>query len=181
MNRKPVPRQHRRFSLPATPTHLPLGLNRSIPEGSDIFQKALEDLYENEPNHAPKGPDISQTFGFSGLNNIQEQDESDENDSDDHLTVDAHFEEMRTSPGRRHSSPCVSETKLCGVDETDSKPETTMEAIMRQHNKFRKEYFVKHGHWPVSAAKNGATRPVRPSSHSIDSVHATRARAKTVK
>jgi len=158
--RRVIPRQHRRFSLPSTPTQLPTipGYNRSIPEGSDIFQQALEDLYTNEPNHAP--PKSENTFGdlgFNGLNNIQEMNESDYVESEDEVDAAAGDNvNQLASPGRRHSSPSCftarSESDLSENFKTINLNNGTSDSVAKDFAKLRKQYFIKHGRWPVSNA-----------------------------
>lgn len=164
MNRKRViPRQHRRYSLPATPTQLPVmhGFNKRIPEGSDIFQQALEELCANEPNHAPAKPTVNTfgEFGYNGLNNIQELNESEYAESEEEEeTISAEEDaRLRTNSGRRHSTPTYFPDRP-DSDAPDAKG-SSADAVVKNIARLRKEYFIKHGHWPVS---NGA-KTHRPS------------------
>ncbi|KAH3849230.1 hypothetical protein DPMN_091626 [Dreissena polymorpha] len=150
--KKVVPRNQRRFSLPNTPTQPLLGFIRAIPEGSGDYQKALEELYANEPNHAPKQKASSiEHFGFNGLNNIQELNESDGDDDNN----DGIFETRVSRPqGRRHSSPCFLESNHRDDTHSNENKQSVqtdkLTNVMTQHHKLRKEYFMKHGHWPFS-------------------------------
>lgn len=153
--RRVIPRQHRRFSLPATPTQLPAlpGFSRSLPEGSDIFQQALEDLSINEPNHAPsKSGNTFGEYGFNGLNNIQELNESDYAESEDEVdSAVSNKEHMRSTGGRRHSSPsCFTDRLVSDLTcRADIKPGNG-DSVAKQVVKLRKDYFIKHGHYPMS-------------------------------
>lgn len=163
MNKTRIPRQHRRYSLPATSTLTPFGFTRSFPEGSEIFQKAFEDLCANEPNHAPNKS--AKEVSFNGLTNIQEDNESDVAESEEESVI---TEDVPTS--RRHSSPSCyhrqSETETDGKEKSklDNKDK---ESILKTHNKLRKEYFMKHGHWPVPKPVQPVLKQ-RPSSYHKD-------------
>ncbi|KAL4232357.1 hypothetical protein ACF0H5_009926 [Mactra antiquata] len=163
MNRMRIPRQHRRHSLPATSTLMPLGFTRGIPEGSDMFQKALEDLCINEPDHGiTKNEDVG---GFNGLGNIQEGDESDcaedEDDESEDSSCDVGGGGKDDVDGnkRRHSSPnCY--TNGNENEDTVSAEEVRkkeIESIMKTHNKLRLAYFKRHGHWPVATTVQSVT------------------------
>lgn len=175
--RRVIPRQHRRFSLPATPTQLPAipCFDRSIPEGSDIFQQALKDLRINEPNHAPsKSGNMLGEFGFNGLNNIQELNESDYAESEDEVDGAADGNaHTRATASRRHSSPsCFTDrsasefSEKFGVEIKNGNTNT----VAKNFAKLRKDYFIKHGHWPVSngtklqrnTQKNGSPQKAKP-------------------
>lgn len=167
-NRRGQPRMQRRYSLPATPTVMESPPH--IPEGSDTFKKALQELTATEPHHAPNK---SETRGLFGLNNIQEGDENDYTDSDD-VTSPTPMTQPTYSvdfPGkvqrsRRYSSPsCLtnSEDRPSGRNsEKDNViPDGKSKQIMQTLNQQRKEYFMKHGHFPIA----GNAKPVqRPSS-----------------
>ena len=163
MNRARVPRQHRRFSLPSPSALSPFGLTRSFPEGSEIFQKAFEDLCVNEPDLA--SGKFNNNLGFNGLTNIQEGNESDLDESveEESPTDDAPV------PSRRHSSPsCFREQfdqDLPQKSKQDQNKEK--ESILKTHNKLRKEYFMKHGHWPVSTSVHQSAKQ-RPPSYQKD-------------
>lgn len=156
MSRKRVvPKQQRRYSLPATTSQMPALLNFRIPEGSDIFQKALEDLSKHEPNHAlsKNTANTFGEFGFNGLNNIQELDESAVIESEDEVNNAADDESQeREHSGRRHSTPSCfprrSNSETSGT-RTEIKAENTKTAV-KQFAKVRRDYFIKHGRWPVS-------------------------------
>lgn len=167
MSKTRVPRQHRRYSLPATSSLSPFGFTRSFPEGSDIFQKAFEDLCTNEPNHAPN-KSINEV-GFNGLTNIQEGNESDIAESEDETDAP---DDVISSTSRRHSSPSCfqsqseSETDLPEKSKLDKR---NRDSVLRTHNRLRKEYFIKHGHWPVSKSAHPTVK-VRPPSLLKDNV-----------
>lgn len=164
MMRSRVPRQHRRYSLPATSTLSPFGLTRTFPEGSDIFQKAFEDLCLNEPNHAVTNS--TNNRGYNGLGKIQEDNESDlaESEEDFDIHNDVINDVMNTS--RRHSSPSLFQEQR---DTTDL-PATTKinlkdkSVIIKNHNNFKKEYFKKHGRWPATNPVPSSAKK-RPASH----------------
>lgn len=156
MNKQRVPRQHRRYSLPVTSAMSPLGFSRSFPEGSDAFQKAFEDLCTNEPNHA--SAESAHDFGFNGLTDIQEDSESDCVESDHEINM--HSDVIR--PNRRYSSPSCFHGQPTGANSPGQSKCDTMEreSIVTTHNNLRKEYFKKHGHWPVSNSMQSGVKRI---------------------
>ena len=162
MDRRRIPSHKRRYSLPTTSV-TPLGYSRTVPEGSDTFQKALEELYTDEPNHAPsRQEDVG--CGLNGLNNIMEGNESDYIESEEEVD-----ESELLKISRRHSSPsCFVKNDSDDEDSTkindrrSSMKKANQTAVKSQAN-FRKEYFVKHGYWP--ALNNNPAQITRPSSY----------------
>ena len=164
MNRYRIPKQQRRNSLPATASFFQFG-NRTVPEGSDTFQKALEELYSSEPNHAPSRN--SEGVGLSGLNNIIEGDESHYNEPDDEANRPSDEDNDVITIHRRHSSPAFPETdEVDGHFRNVTSASRLQNSLTKSHTQFRKYYFIKHGHWPdVNNSKQSAQRkPVRPKS-----------------
>lgn len=160
-NKLRIPKQHRRYSLPGTSTLAPFGFHRSFPEGSDIFQKAFEDLSINEPNHARKS--FASNGSFNGLSNIEEDDECEED-----KTVETVVFTDQCCNNRRHSSPSCFQGQG-GTDSTDSSKKTKtkvkeIDDVLENHKNFRKEYFKKHGRWPTASSVTSAAKK-RPSSY----------------
>lgn len=136
----------RRHSLPATSTMNSLSNCRVVPEGSEDFKKALEELLKHEPNHASNrsAPETA----FNGLNKIEEDNESEYLDSDN--IVPERENEMQTrihKSHRRHSSPS------CFADSADANTAAPNQEHLKEdkkkHTNFSKEYFKKHGRWPI--------------------------------
>ena len=159
MNRQRLSKQQRRHSLPATSSLSPFGC-LSVPEGSDTFQKALEELYTSEPNHAPTRSGTG--FGLHGLNNILEGNESDYAESEEDVTELNSVEcNDAVKMNRRHSSPSCLAKDDVGGDFKSASSAKKINSLLKSHNKYRKEYFIKHGHWP---AVNG-NKPSTPRNH----------------
>ena len=174
MNRKQlhVPDPPRRHSLPV-PSILPTvalgGQARSFPEGTDTFQRALEDLYISDTTQ----PYVH--YRHDGLKQIQEGEEEDYNsdDSSDGGRRSNRFRETSTPTllapprvdRRRHSMPAV---LLSQATEKDLEKYPLLKAATQKNSKpvvkeranYSKEYFIKHGHWPS---------PSKPHKHVKDS------------
>ena len=163
----------RRHSLPV-PSLLPtvaVGNARSFPEGTETFQKALEDLYIS---------DLSQPFIRSSANGLKEIEEGDEEDysSDDSeeseqtdskasssteiylqvptppFTSGARMDRRHSLPGRLVDQP--SEKDLKTHPQTKQTRTKGGKALMKDHSQSMKDYFIKHGHWPTSNQAHSA-------------------------
>lgn len=166
MNRKQLPANSRRHSVPV-PAIMPNlafgGQSRTFPEGTDTFQKALEDLYISDSTQ----PYVH--YRRDGLKGIQEGNEEEyiSDESSDSERKGRKFDgasEMSTPPlitrtqihgRRRHSLPA------CFLSEASDKDlekypllkearKKSAKTILKEHSDYMKEYFVKHGHWPSS-------------------------------
>ena len=163
MQRKqPLP--PRRHSLPV-PSNIPtvvVGQARSFPEGTETFQKALEDLYIS---------DLTQPFiryQTNGLKEIEEGDE-DEYSSDDseksgvsktNSSLEIHLPTPPLTSGprmdRRHSLPGRLFDKDTDKDMVQNPvmkkaSKKSGKTLMKDHSQNMKDYFIKHGHWPSGA------------------------------
>lgn len=144
MNRRQYQRQ-RRHSLPGTSTHDSLGIGRVVPQGSNDFKKALEELLKHEPNHASYKSTVETTL--YGLNVIEEDNESDCLDSDN--LAPKLEDDMQTlyihRSYRRHSMPSIA------VDNSEEYAHHNHEHLKTNRmNSFGKEYSKRHGYWPIS-------------------------------
>ena len=166
MSRKQLPIPPRRHSLPV-PSILPTvaigGQSRSFPEGTDTFQKALEDLYISDSTQ----PYVH--YQHDGLKQIQEGDEDEYSDDE---SYDSERGETRSSgsPGvstptflaparvdrRRHSMPAVLLSQATDKD-LEKYPllkaakQKSAKTVVKERSNYTREYFVKHGHWPSTA------------------------------
>ncbi|KAK3612299.1 hypothetical protein CHS0354_011018 [Potamilus streckersoni] len=154
MHRRPL---RRRNSLPETSPFFALSKDRVVPEGSNDFQKTLNELYNPPPKNPPP---------FGGLANITEG-EDEENETEEIFEEDENEYEkkkgQKTENGeqlRRHSSPAAlhHENKTFDPNTTSGEEIThsssgqqhkRIEGVFKTQDKARREFFVKHGRWPT--------------------------------
>lgn len=159
MSRKQLPDPPRRHSLPVPsilPTVAIAGQSRSFPEGTDTFQRALEDLYISDSTQ----PYVH--YRHDGLKQIQEGDE--EEYSSDGETRSNGLREVSTPSflpsarvdRRRHSMPAVLLSQATDKD-LEKYPllraatQKSSKTVVKERANYSKEYFIKHGHWPEAS------------------------------
>ena len=189
MSRKQLPDPPRRHSLPV-PSILPTvaigGQSRSFPEGTDTFQRALEDLYISDTTQ----PYVH--YRHDGLKQIQEGDEeeySSEDSSDlEHGETRSNGLRDVSTPSflaparvdrRRHSMPTVLLSQATDKD-LEKYPllkaakQKSSKTVVKERANYSKEYFIKHGHWPAASKPhrhvtddNAKASPRRTNTNSV--------------
>lgn len=178
MNRKQLPVRPRRHSLPVPslmPTPAAVGPSRVFPEGTDTFQKALEDLYIS---------DLSQPFVHHKKDGLQEIEEGDEEEYSSDDSGESEREVLKytrtpestpplpsvTQTGRRHSLPAVLLNQATDKD-LENYPllrkarKKSAKTLLNDHSKYMRDYFIKHGHWPSAAQTHNQGSRLVPSQN----------------
>ena len=127
-----------------------------MPEGSETFQKALEDLYSSEPSNAPSNYEIG--YCVTGLTDIIEGNESDFVESEEELKLHSD-EDNDVKISRRHSSPSFPQRGDLQVDRpfrSDMKGKKSRESQIKRQDKQRKDYSAKPGNMSENSSDSKA-------------------------